>query len=770
MGNSSVQPALMAGTRETLMASAAELRAIRERRQDEYTVRTRFVDTTGEPRYVNHLIGEDSPYLLQHAHNPVAWYPWGRTAFDKAKAEHKPVFLSIGYSTCHWCHVMEEESFDDEDVADFLNRHFISIKVDREQRPDLDEYYMAGVQIVTGRGGWPMSSLLLPDGRPFFGGTYFPKAQFLGLLDQARQAWQNQPGRLHTDAEQLDQGIHRQLAPAAEADLPDDLIDRVLQALIDNEDSTHGGFGTAPKFPQEPNLCLLIDCIARDPRPLAEQPAWATLSRALDAMLAGGFYDQIGGGFHRYATDAGWQVPHFEKMLYNQAQLADVYLAAWRVSNEPAYRCTAEATLDYVLREMQAPDGGFYSATDADSEGEEGRYFFWRHNELADALDTDELAFCETVFGATRGGNFEGANILHRPQPLTEAARKLGLSAADFEARRATIQHRLYQIREQRPKPLRDDKYITEWNGMLVAALARAGRILERTDYREAAARAADYIWRVHHDKTAGRLWRTSLYGQASVAAQLEDYAHLLDGLIALYDATEDSAWLDRARTLLAEARAYHWDSQTGGFFGPPQTDEPQPLRSKSLMDNATISGNSLMPSVLLALHERTGDADILALADAQITSFSGHIARLPLAGPAFLQGLMHRRSGPAGPLQYFGDGAIRAEVGYRAQPAGSGQVVVALSIRDGWHIQPIGEASDATRLHIIGAEPALAEVVDVPSDRPLSGRIELALAYPWPALAPLIVELILQPCTDRECLPPETRRFSLHAPAQTPA
>lgn len=752
------------------MASAAELRAIRERRQDKYTVRTRFVDDSGEPYYVNHLIGEDSPYLLQHAHNPVDWYPWGREAFDRAVAEHKPVFLSIGYSTCHWCHVMEEESFDDEEVAEFLNRHFISIKVDREQRPDLDEYYMAGVQIVTGRGGWPMSSLLLSDGRPFFGGTYFPKAQFLGLLDQARQAWQNQPERLRTDAEQLDQGIRRQLAPAADADLPEDLVERVIRALIDHEDDAHGGFGTAPKFPQEPNLDLLVDYVARDPRPLAEQPAWAILARALDAMQAGGIHDQIGGGFHRYATDAGWQVPHFEKMLYNQAQLADVYLSAWQLSGETNYRHTAEATLDYVVREMQAPDGGFYSATDADSEGEEGRYFVWRYDELAAALEAEDLAFCETVFGATRGGNFEGANILHRPQPLTESAQQLGLSKADFAARLQSIQQRLYQAREQRPKPLRDDKHITEWNGMLIAALARAGRVLERADYREAAARAADYVWRVHHQATAGRLWRTSLHGQASVAAQLEDYAHLLDGLIALYDATQDRDWLGRAQTLLAEAKNHHWDDEAGGFFGPPpQTEGPQPLRSKSLMDNATVSGNSLMPRVLLALHERTGDTDVRALADAQIAAFSGHIARLPLAGPVFLTGLAYRRSPAPGKLQYFGDGAIRAEAGYQQQPTESGRFVVVLSIRQGWHIQPIGDAAEATRLKVIGDTHVTPTPrrLDGSNDRALTGQVELAVDLPRPTSSPRVVELSLQPCTDRECLPPESRRFILHTPAK---
>lgn len=585
------------------MVSVAELREIRDRKKSGYVVRTRFVDADGEPRYINHLVAEDSPYLLQHAHNPVDWYPWGRAAFDKAAAENKPVFLSIGYSTCHWCHVMEEESFDNEDVADFLNRDFISIKVDREQRPDLDEYYMTGVQLVTGRGGWPMSNFLTPDGKPFFGGTYVPRVQFLNLLEQAHSAWLAQPDRLRADADRIDQGIQRQLAPTAGDALPADLAERVVEALTEHADTTHGGFGTAPKFPQEPNLILLAEHVARDPRPLTEQSAWTTLARALDAMLAGGIYDQVAGGFHRYATDAGWQVPHFEKMLYNQGQLAGVYLDAWQLSGEPEYRRIVEETLDYVIREMQAPEGGFYSATDADSEGEEGRFFVWRHDELAAALDAEQLAFCEAVYGATRGGNFEGANILlHLPRPLAASVGELGLSQAVFDERLQALRQCLYQARAQRPKPLRDDKHIVEWNGMVITALARASLALDRSDYCEAASRAANYLWQTHHDDDTGALWRTSLHGTASIPAQLEDHAHLLDGLIALYDATEDKKWLDRAQALLAETKMIHWDDEGGGFFGPPpQTDGPQPLRIKSLMDNATVSGNSLMPNILLA-------------------------------------------------------------------------------------------------------------------------------------------------------------------------
>lgn len=759
------------------MASATELRAIRKHKQTSYPVRSRFVDDDGEPRFINQLVAAVSPYLLQHAHNPVHWYPWGRDAFDRATAENKPIFLSIGYSTCHWCHVMEEECFDDIEVAQALNRSFISIKIDRERRPDLDAHYMTAVQLTNGQGGWPMSCFLTPDGKPFFGATYIPKAQFLHLLDQVQQVWQTQPERLHSDADRIDQAIREQLAPPAAAKLPADLGERAVAALIEYADTTHGGFGTAPKFPQEPNLMLLAEHAARDPRPQAEQPAWPVLRGALDAMQAGGIHDPIGGGFHRYATDAAWLVPHFEKMLYNQGQLAAIYLCAWQLSGEPTYRRVVESTLDYVIREMQSPQGGFYSATDADSEGVEGRYFVWSYDELTAVLDADELAFCKTVFGVTRHGNFEGANILHQPQSLAESADPLGLSPAAFDARLQTVRQHLYDCREQRAHPLRDDKHITEWNGMVIVALARAAQALGRDDYRSAARQAAGYLWRIHYDATQNVLWRTSLDGAASAAGQIEDYAHLMAGFIAVYDATGDDSWLTRAQTLLSLARTRHWDDAAGGFFGPPaQSDEPQPMRSKTLMDNATVSGNSLLPSVLQALHERTGAPELRTLADKQIAAFSGHIAHMPLAGPVFLTGLWQWQTPTPGPLQYLGAGAIRAEASLEESATGAYRMLLSLTIRDGWHIQPLGDDPEATRLRLINADAnpdagtVQAQVKTSQSTLDnaaiLTGRVTLSLESGLPATEPWIAELSVQPCTERECLAVETRRFVLHSSA----
>ncbi|RKQ95728.1 hypothetical protein C7446_3243 [Kushneria sinocarnis] len=755
------------------MATVEQLHEIRARKREQYSVRTRYTDARGEPVYINHLIGEDSPYLLQHAHNPVDWYPWGSEAFDKASREDKPIFLSIGYSTCHWCHVMEEESFDDEGVAEVLNRHFVPIKVDREQRPDLDEIYMAGVQLMTGRGGWPMSSFLTPEGKPFFGATYFPRDQFLSLLDRVHELWQERREAILGDADRLDQGIRQQLAPSAAAELPEGLIERVTGALLEHADTIHGGFGEAPKFPQEPNLYLLLEEIQRDPRPLAEQPAWPVARHALDAMLGGGIFDQIGGGFHRYATDRAWQVPHFEKMLYNQGQLADLYLWAWQLSGNPEYRRGCEQTLDYLLREMRSPTGGFYSATDADSEGEEGRFFVWRYDELADVLDAEQLTLCEQVYGVTRTGNFEGANVLHLPQSLDRTADRLELSRQALDERLGEVRRRLYDVRAEREAPLRDDKLITEWNGMVIAALARAAQALERHDYLEAATAAADFLWQTHLDETQDRLWRTSLNGVASVTAQLEDYAHLLDGLIALHDATGEQHWRDRARALLAQACRHHRDDQDGGFFtAPAEATGPQLLRSKSLMDNATVSGNSLMLPVLIALYRRTGDPELPPLIEGQIAAFSGRVAQLPLAGPVFLQGLRQWASPTPNDQQHFAEGAIRAVCRSEALDDERQRVMLTLTIQSGWHIRNhADDTPEASRLAIGNPsvwrethlswpaperDPASGELVH-------AGRVTIELEASRLAAGPLTLELRLQPCTGRECLPVERREFVLH-------
>ncbi|MEC9483999.1 MAG: DUF255 domain-containing protein [Halomonas sp.] len=756
------------------MATPDELRETRQRKRDRYPLRTRHKDDHGEPRYTNHLILEDSPYLLQHAHNPVDWHPWGSEAFVKAAREDKPVFLSIGYSTCHWCHVMEEESFDDKEVAELLNRYFVSIKVDREQRPDIDSLYMTGVQLISGHGGWPMSCFLTPDGMPFFGGTYYPRDHFIGLLGQVQEAWHDNRERLLDDASTLDAAIRQQLSTSAATDLPDDLTDRAIATLLEQADDGYGGFGEAPKFPHEPDLFLLLEAVQHDPRPLDRQPAWQTIRQALDGMLQGGIYDQVGGGFHRYSTDRAWRIPHFEKMLYNQGQLASVYLQAWQVSSDPEYRRVAEETLDYVLREMRSPQGGFYSATDADSEGLEGKFFVWDHAELASELDAEHLALCKAVYDVSRAGNFEGTNVLQLARPLDEVATGLGMTRPALDTALHELKQRLYAIRARRPQPLCDRKQITEWNGMVITALAQAAIVLDRADYRQAAVEAAEAVWKHHHDEARNRLWRTSLEGVPSVQAQLEDYAHFIQALLGVYDATRDRSWLERALTLLAELDEHHGDKLNGGYFiAALDAVGPQLVRSKQLMDGATVSGNSLMLPVLIALYRRTGDAQLQPRIERQIAAFSGRIAQMPLAGPVFLQGLCQWETPTPGSLQYLAGGAIRAQCRVVESSDTQLQATISLDMTPGWHIQGHDlQRAEATRLTVLNREawqdvaihyPPPSAENDAGHSQGYSGRIDIDIGARERTAGPLVLELRVQPCHETACLPVEACRFVVH-------
>ena len=438
------------------------------------------------PKYTNRLAEELSPYLRQHAHNPVDWYPWGKEAFDKAREEDKPVFLSIGYSTCHWCHVMEHESFDNEEVAACLNAHFVSIKLDREQRPDLDDIYMTGVQMLTGQGGWPMSNFLTPDGKPFFAGTYFPPANFLKLLEQIAEVWRERRSEVTGQADEIATAIARFVAARTDArSLPDDLCARASEELLGRLDERNGGIGGAPKFPNESTLLLLLEDWQRN----RNRRSLEALSLTLDKMAEGGIYDQICGGFHRYAVDATWLVPHFEKMLYNQAQLVRVYSRAAVLTGNAAWRRVVEQTVAYLLRDMTDEHGTFYSATDADSEGEEGRFFLWTPAQMDEVLEADDAALVKDLYCVSEGGNFEGRNILHLNGSLAQYAAIHGMEEIDLWTRLAAIHDRLCTIREARIHPLRDEKIITAWNAMMIASLAVAGFELGKPEYMSAATR-----------------------------------------------------------------------------------------------------------------------------------------------------------------------------------------------------------------------------------------------------------------------------------------
>jgi len=590
----------------------------------------------------NRLVNETSPYLLQHAGNPVDWYPWGEQALQKAKAGDKPIFLSIGYSACHWCHVMAHESFEDERVAAILNEHFVSVKVDREERPDLDRIYMSAVQALTGSGGWPMSVFLTPDGRPFYGGTYFPPSprygmpSFTQVLLAVADAWRNRRQELVEGGEQLVAAIERQTSVTGnlkpETLKPETLTPEILHTAMENLwgrfDSVHGGWGAAQKFPQPMALEFLLRYhhTTDDPRALQ------MVTQTLDAMARGGMYDQLGGGFHRYSVDDHWLVPHFEKMLYDNAQLACVYLHAWQVTGEPFYRAIVEETLDYVVREMTSPEGGFYSTQDADSEGEEGRFFVWTPDEIRSVLGDQADRFIE-AYGMTERGNFEGKNILElkgsfeEREALTEARRKL------FEAR------------EKRVHPGRDDKVLTSWNGLMLAAFAEAARALDRDDYRLVAERNADYLLSELRQEN-GRLLRTWKAGAAklngrtiNVRGYLEDYTHLIEGLLELYQITFDPRWY-RAAHELAEAMIEHFSAPEGGFYDTSDDHEALIVRPRELQDNAVPSGNGMAALVLLRLAGLAVEPRYLELARGALGPMREMLARYPLGFAQWLTAL----------------------------------------------------------------------------------------------------------------------------------
>jgi uncharacterized protein YyaL (SSP411 family) len=567
-----------------------------------------------ETEMPNRLKIETSPYLLQHADNPVDWYPWGEEALQKAKAEDKPILLSIGYSACHWCHVMAHESFEDGETARLMNQLFVNIKVDREERPDLDSIYMQAVQSMTHHGGWPMTVFLTPELLPFYGGTYYPPRprpglpSFMQVLVAVADAYQNRRDEIERGAQMLlSQLSQASKARTEQGDLVYETLNAAHHALAREFDPENGGFGGQPKFPPAMNLEFLMRVHHRTGWSKAKE----MVERTLEHMAQGGIYDQIGGGFHRYAVDAHWLVPHFEKMLYDNALLSRVYLHAYQLDGAPLHRRIVQETLDYVLREMTSPEGGFYSTQDADSEGEEGKFFVWTPTEIDQLLGPEDGPSFRDYFDVMEAGNFEGKSILHVTESVDEVADRRGVSP---ERLRAIIDRGtkiLFEAREKRIKPRRDDKILTAWNGLMLGSMAEAGAVLRRPDYVQAAARSADLILNQLRDHS-GRLLRSYKDGQARFDAYLEDYAYLAEGLLALYQATFEPRWLEEARRLADALLDRFWDQEGGGFFDTARdhADKALIIRPKSLTDNATPSGNAVAALVLLRLAAFAGPAE----------------------------------------------------------------------------------------------------------------------------------------------------------------
>jgi uncharacterized protein len=556
----------------------------------------------------NRLAGETSPYLLQHAHNPVDWYPWGPEALERARATDRPILLSVGYAACHWCHVMERESFEDPDTAALMNEHFVSIKVDREERPDVDAIYMDAVQAITGSGGWPMTVFCTPDGEPFYGGTYFPDTDrhgmpsFRRVLTAVADAWTNRRDEALRQGRALATAIGRQAAvPASNEPLTEELLLAAFGGLRRAFDATWGGAGGAPKFPQPMTWEFALRCHLRGVPDAGEMTR-----RTLDRMAAGGMYDQLGGGFHRYSTDGRWHVPHFEKMLYDNAQLALLYLHGWQVLRVDRYREVCVETLDYLLREMRHPEGGFFSSQDADSEGVEGRFFVWSLDELVELAGEDVAAW----YGATREGNWEGTNVLWTPAPRAAVAAELGVPEDELARRVAEARPLLLERRSGRVRPGTDDKVLAGWNAMAIRAFAEAGRVLGESRYVEAAAGAGGFVLRELR-RADGRLLRTWRDGRAGGPGYADDVALMAQACLTLHETTLDARWFREATALAGDlVRLFH-DAERGGFFQTGSDAEALVVRPKELFDNAVPSGNSAAAEALLRLGMLEGDAQL---------------------------------------------------------------------------------------------------------------------------------------------------------------
>ena len=747
-------------------------------------------------RRPNRLFYETSPYLLQHAYNPVDWYAWGPEAFEAARQQDKPIFLSVGYSTCYWCHVMERESFENEQTAALMNKHFISIKVDREERPDVDDVYMAGVQTLAGRGGWPMSLFLDPYSlKPFKGGTYFPpqprygKPSFSQLLQTVADQWRDRRQETLQTAERTAVAIRRRLSasyqpqPVNEAD-----VERAVTMLVSGHDPEHGGFRRGrTKFPMPVNLELLL--AAGWERPTVA----AALRHTLDRMAMGGIYDQVGGGFHRYSTDRQWLIPHFEKMLYDNAQLASVYAKAYERTDDPFYGQIVRETLDYVLREMTGPEGGFYSAQDAEVNAREGASYVWTAVEVRQVLAAaglqGEIAFVLQVYGLDRGGNFRDPhhprdglkNVLHLAQRPDELAAALGLSLEDFSRRLATIDAALLAARDLREQPTTDDKILTAWNGLMIAAMVDGARALDEPRYLEAARRTARFILE-NLQVPGGGLLRTYRAGQAKIDGGIKDYAHFIHGLIALHRAAGEQEWLDDAGRLAHEARERFQDERFGAYYDTLAGREDLLVRAKTTRDGVIPCGNSMMLVNLLDLHELTGDRAFFDDAARTVSGLSSSIKRSPVStalATVALKRFVERYPGHMpGSRPAAAAGRQQQPVRVLASPRvvwvsreAPGRFEVTLKIADGYHVnahEPGSAELVGLELRLVGqglelkaaypaGEPFRAEFSkDVIRVHEGTITVPVSLVQTGTVQGQPRVVLVYQVCTDQVCMQPQ--------------
>ncbi len=597
----------------------------------------------------NRLINEKSPYLLQHAHNPVDWYAWSDEAFERAHSDNKPVFLSIGYATCHWCHVMEKESFEDPETAKALNDTFVCIKVDREERPDIDAVYMAACHMIVGRGGWPLTIVMTPDKKPFFAATYLPKTGGFGrpgvidLCRHVKSVWRDEREKVLASASNITGALGNAFAFSPEPDLDRATPDRAYAHIEQGFDRRWGGFDAAPKFPTPHKLLFLL----RHHQSTGIPDALEMVTSTLTAMRLGGIWDHVGFGFHRYATDARWLLPHFEKMLYDQALIAQVYLETYQITRDPFFAQTAEEIFTYILRDMTDPAGGFYAAEDADSEGEEGKFYVWSLKEFQKIMADEDASLWERIFDVKSEGNFSdeatgrrsGANILHLEKPLPQWAGELGIDATELKQQWENIRTDLFRVRKARIHPLKDDKILTDWNGLMISALALGARILDAPQYARAAQRAADFILKNMTDGSGG-LFHRCRDGDVAIRATANDYAFFTWGLLDLYAATRNPAYADQAVAFQERMIEYFWDSDGGGFFLTAADDTQLPVRPKELYDGALPSANSVALVNLMRLSRITENHEWEKRAREHALAFAGTVNSQPSAFTHFLMGM----------------------------------------------------------------------------------------------------------------------------------
>ena len=606
-----------------------------------------------EMKHSNRLKNEKSPYLLQHSDNPVDWYPWGEEAFEKARKENKPILLSIGYSTCHWCHVMEHESFEDEEVAKLMNETFVSIKVDREERPDIDNIYMTVCQMMSKGGcGWPLNIIMTPDKKPFFAATYIPKESRYGRLGmiefvpKVKEAWEKDNENILKSAETITEAVKKATDVSQNTqvkDLSTKTLDTAYNQLLRNFDEENGGFGRSPKFPTPHNHLFLLRYWKRT----GDQQALDMVEKTLQEMRLGGMYDHVGFGFHRYSTDPNWLVPHFEKMLYDQAMLVMAYTEAYQATGKKEYETTARQILTYVLRDMTSPEGGFYSAEDADSEGEEGKFYVWTEEELKETLGDKGAELIITTFNTSKPGNFAeeagghktGANILHLKKSFSKIAPSYKISEEEFSERIEKARVTLFNEREKRIHPYKDDKILTDWNGLMIAALSKAGRVFNEPQYTESARKAADFILKDMRNNN-GTLLHRYRQGEAGIRANVDDYAFFIWGMIELYESTFDIKYLKVALSLQDEMDKGFWDDKNGGYYFTSNDAEKLISRQKEIYDGAIPSGNSVAGLNLLKLSRITGEVEYEQKAAKLGKAFSETIESGPMAYTLFMIGL----------------------------------------------------------------------------------------------------------------------------------